>query len=111
MRTMQILRGTHSILVRTAYPTDSVLSWQPIGQSDMTFRLNSRKSYYADYYQLGHCRITHHLRFYVAPLRETFFCLSRNVACQLVAKIFCLTQRRNVKSKAESKRPTISWPD
>ena|GEM_PF-2170434 len=70
MRTMQILRGTHSILVRTAYPTDSVLSWQPIGQSDMTFRLNSRKSYYADYYQLGHCRITHHLRFYVASLRR-----------------------------------------
>ena len=28
--------------------------------------------------------LNHHLRFYVASLRETFFCLSRNAACHLL---------------------------
>jgi len=36
------------------------------------------------------------LRCVVAPLRETFFCLSRNAACHSMGEdFFCLTQRRN----------------
>ena len=45
--------------------------------------------------QSAHCHIIHHLRFYVASLRETLFCLSQRGMFIQWAKIFCLTQRRN----------------
>jgi len=69
-----------------------------------------KRSVRPEIFEPGPCRITHHMRFYVASLCRCvrpFLPFAKRHVIQWAA-IFYLTQRRNVKCKARSTRPTVN---